>query len=607
MAPSVIAQLVLLGAAPAFRIESPRQTPRSILVAWDTEHKVRTTKGAQWFASTPTGATHRPTVAPGAGRAGTAAAKVVGTASAGKARGCFILHLDGLREPGDYTYSVFYRTAKQKSGCPRIVIDCYVGDERKYTGLVAKDLPSADDWREVSGTFKLPGDIRLSRILLYQVGEGTAWYDDVRISKTGTDLNCVPNSGFDADRSCRAFFREAGTSKWTCTDAVVLERFHNVIFLKPATKYELKVQRLSPEGAVEAESQTLSVATKPAHDRVWEGLWFAPDRRTPTPPAIYPCIESVGGKLYYAESRGGALWLNELGSNGKVRWTKRWVKPFLVDGRSCYQGQTQTAVFGSRLYISWKRAHHGDAPHARQCVASYDLRTGAIGEPFVIEPDAAGESTWNGGIAAVNGELWVSYCRWRRHGASFKTMVTVRRLDYERRTLGPTFELDPQPTDRPYTPFLSVFNRELVVCFTDMASRPDRQPLWLVCFDGKRFHDLMTVSPTGYNQYAKGVQYGDKLLLVWKYGVPYPSRIYGRYMFHDIGIAIVDPIAKNAKITSLIDDVKYNSSPDITLHGGRLVYVYNKFEHLYGSRSDPGRLFGCFLGQVKPVRPGESL
>ena len=34
MTPSVAGLLAFLGAAPAFRIESPSQTPRSILVAW---------------------------------------------------------------------------------------------------------------------------------------------------------------------------------------------------------------------------------------------------------------------------------------------------------------------------------------------------------------------------------------------------------------------------------------------------------------------------------------------------------------------------------------------------------------------------------------------
>ena len=97
------------------------------------------------------------------------------------------------------------------------------------------------------------------------------------------------------------------------------------------------------------------------------------------------------------------------------------------------------------------------------------------------------------------------------------------------------------------------------------------------------------------------MQHGDRLLLVWKYGTPYPSGIYGRYMFHDVGLALVDPIAKTVDVTSLVDDVKYNSSPDVTRHNGRLVYVYNKFEHLYGSRTDPGKLYGCFIGLITPA------
>ena len=72
-------------------------------------------------------------------------------------------------------------------------------------------------------------------------------------------------------------------------------------------------------------------------------------------------------------------------------------------------------------------------------------------------------------------------------------------------------------------------------------------------------------------------------------------------MFHDIGLALVDPASGAVEITSLVNDVKYNSSPDMAWHNGRLVYVYNKFEHLYGSRTDLGKLYGCFLGTITPV------
>ena len=606
MRPPLLALILCLAgpgvavSAPTFRIESTSQTSRSVLLAWETEQEVRTLTTAKWVRATPTGATHKAAIAPGEGRGGTAAAKVTGATSENSARGCFILNMGDLRERGTYDYAFFYRTAEQKQGCARVVIDCYVGDQRKYHGLVRKDLPASGAWREVTGSFDLPGDVRLTRILLYQVGAGTAWFDDVRISRPSATSNFLGDPGFDRGSSCRVFSREKGQDAWQRTDAVVRERFHNVIFLKPETDYEFKVQRMSLSGKAMAESQVLSVATQAARDRTWGGLRLGLDQRMPTPASVYPCIESVDGKLYYSECRAGAIWLSELDHDLAVRWTKQWVKPFRVEGRSCYQGQTQTAALGSKLYVSWKRAHHGDAPHARQCVAAYDTASGEVGEPFVIEPDEPTQSTWNGGIAALERELWVSYCRWRPDGGRYKTTVTVRRLDYEGRKLGPAFELEPQPTETPYTPFLSVFNRELVVCFTDSQAKTDMQPLYLVRFDGQRFHDLMTVSPKGYNQYAKGVQHGDKLLLVWKYGAPYPARIYGRYMFHDIGLALVDPIAKTARITSLVDDIKYNSSPDITRYRGRFVYVYNKFEHLYGDRADPGKLYGSAIGALVP-------
>ena len=59
--------------------------------------------------------------------------------------------------------------------------------------------------------------------------------------------------------------------------------------------------------------------------------------------------------------------------------------------------------------------------------------------------------------------------------------------------------------------------------------------------------------------------------------------------------------ARGCFVQELVDDVKYNSSPDITWHNGCLVYVYNKFEHLYGGRNDPGRLYGCFIARLRPT------
>lgn len=598
----MIALVTASAAKPAvasFTIESPSQTARSVLLAWETDLKARTLKASRrWNPGTPTGPTHQAGVARSEGRQGTACAKIEGKTSADNARACWMQEMAELR-PGPYHYRLFYRTARQDAqGHARLVVDCYLGAGRKYHGLISRDLAPIEAWCEISGSFELPPDVRNARLLLYQVGAGTAWFDDVRWSAAGSEANLLADGSFEGESSFRVFYRKARHTAWQAVEAVVLERFHNVIFLEPGTTYQFKVQRVTANRRTEAESQVLTVATRRDAERAWENLRWGPDDRTPTPPAVYPCIESLGGKLYYAESRGGSLWLSELDGDLKARWTKEWVKPYLVDGRPCYQGQSQAAARAGKLYISWKRAFHGDAPHARQCVASYDPATGAIGKPLVIAADRSGDSTWNGGIAAIGDQLWVSYCLWHPEGDRYTTTVTVRRLDYESGKFGPALALSPQPTETPYTPFLSVFNGELAVCFSESQAKTDRQPLYLVRFDGTRFHDLMTVSPRGFNQYAKGIQYGDKLLLLWKYGAPYPSEIYGRYMFHDIGMALVDPMTKSVRLTSLVDDLKYNSSPDITEHEGRLVYVYNKFEHLYGEPGDPTKQYGCFIGRI---------
>ena len=223
----------------------------------------------------------------------------------------------------------------------RIVIDCYVGEQRRYHGLVGKALPPASDWQQVTGTFELPEDVRLTRILLYRNGKGTAWFDDVRLSRQGAAQNLITNGDFDGMHSWRVFFRKQGQQSWQAVDAVVFERFHNVIFLEPQTNYEFLVRQVTADGSVRAESQILAASTRAQEPRQWHDLCFGSEQRAPTPPSTYPCVESAGGKLYFCDSRAGILWLTELNDELRAHWTKEWVAPYPVDGRPCYQGQTQ--------------------------------------------------------------------------------------------------------------------------------------------------------------------------------------------------------------------------------------------------------------------------
>ena len=241
-----------------------------MLLAWETDQKVRTLRTSrQWNPSTPTGATHRAGVAPSEGRRGTACAKIEGLESAGKGRACWMQDVGELRS-GAYQFRLCYRTGRQdQQGRARLVIDCYLGDARKYHGLISRDLAPAETWSEVSVRLDLPPDVRKVRILLYQVGAGTAWFDDVQWSAAGSEANLLGDGSFDGQSSFRVFYRRAGETAWHAVEAVVLERFHNVIFLEPQTSYEFKVQRVAANKKIEAESQVLTAATRRDASRAW--------------------------------------------------------------------------------------------------------------------------------------------------------------------------------------------------------------------------------------------------------------------------------------------------------------------------------------------------
>lgn len=140
----------------------------------------------------------------------------------------------------------------RSQGKAHLVIDCYIDPSRQYHGLVSRDLPAADDWSPVSGAFELPEGVQLMHCLVYQVGKGTSWFDDVRISSQHSQANLLGDSGFDGVESWRVLCRKKGEADWQPSDAVVLERFHNVIFLEPATEYEFRVRRVAPDGSVRA-------------------------------------------------------------------------------------------------------------------------------------------------------------------------------------------------------------------------------------------------------------------------------------------------------------------------------------------------------------------
>jgi hypothetical protein len=175
--------------------------------------------------------------------------------------------------------------------------------------------------------------------------------------------------------------------------------------------------------------------------------------------------------------------------------------------------------------------------------------------------------------------------------------------------------MEPDPTDfrlaegvsgHPYAPSIEAFGHSLAVLFSDMTqaykvageTTDIDEPLYACLFDGRRFTTPFPIAQAGRNRYARAVAVGGRLLVVWKSGLPYPSAEWGEYMFHDITLALVDPLAGTVSSTPYVSDVKYNSSPDVSIVGDRACVMFTKHEHLYGLADDPAAFMGVYAGWI---------
>jgi len=71
-----------------------------------------------------------------------------------------------------------------------------------------------------------------------------------------------------------------------------------------------------------------------------------------------------------------------------------------------------------------------------------------------------------------------------------------------------------------------------------------------------------------------------------------------RFLSHDLALSRIGPGGREVQTTYWVDDVKYNSSPDICRVGGALYVLYGKFDHLYGMPDDPAVDHGTSWGKT---------
>lgn len=433
----------------------------------------------------------------------------------------------------------------------------------------------------------------------------------VRVTDTSIEL------AWDCDRlRCEIDYRHVGQPTWeTVANVATWENPYNLIMLTPATKYECRVRALPQpiadlEGKVTTaeavESSVITVQTKSEpDDRNFAGLQLRPTRLIPGGLRTYPCIESHGGLLWLID---GSLNLIKLdpGTGKLIFKSPKPLADWPMDSPRGYMGIPDTTVLDDKLWMTYnvQATRNPDGytiNQSRQFLLSYDFATGEISEPVVVEPLKPDYGSWEGGVEVWRGELWVMHMDVWKQGAVRRTRIVLRTFADGK--FGQPIVYENCPTVYPYGPSLSVFDDKLILLFSDLAAcedDPNREPLLYTVFDGERFSESHIVQDVGRNRYAKGVQIGDRFLCAYKCSAPYYEK-FG-YDYHDIALSVFTP-GSDAKVqtTMYVDDRKYNSSPDVALHGDHIFVAYNKYEHLYGRSDNPAIFYGDFIGRLVPA------
>lgn len=402
-------------------------------------------------------------------------------------------------------------------------------------------------------------------------------------------------------------YRPEASSAWQTVKSVN-ETSYNLIMLEPSTRYEVRVRGLRGEGAPETSISLFAQTTSSTPSRHFAGFELPPTRHLDTFTSQggvwYPTLEYAEGFLWAVEYYGGSIHLSKVKPGSyDVLWTKEII-PQGRNDRSVYQGIMDTTVLRSKLYVCWNFQDTNNPEgyqitQSRQILKSYDLATGELSDPVEIKAAKPGAGAWEGGVEAWNGKLWVMNMDAWMEGKNRRTRIVLR--SFEGGKFSEPIVYDNCPTPYPYGPSISVYKDKLLLMFSDLAAYEkdkNREPLYYTLFDGKSFSPARLVYDNGRSRYAKGVQMGDQFVCVFKTNAPYYKS--EGYKYHDIAFSVIEPLTGKVQTTMAVDDLKYNSSPDITrLDDNHALFVYGKFEHNYTNKADPVTNHGGFIGEIR--------
>lgn len=531
--------------------------------------------------------------------------------------------------PGqEYTLSAWVKVERSNHGSVSIYLDFLDAHGERLLIRQATEREATDGWKLLRVSARAPQTCALARLLVpYVDGDMRVRTDAVALTsdkggrprqdQSFADLSASGATGSSVYLSWAStcehhevFYRACGQADWTVIRNV-WSKFHNVIMLQAETEYEFKIACLPPElidengkslSGAAWESPVIRARTTKAQPKQWEGLKLWPTAHVPTFPdgQCYPCIEHYKGACYLVEVRNSALYLSRL---READFSVEWTRPIVpaMQKPSCYQGIPDTCVWQDKLWVMWNRQATGDPNYrimdSRQLVITYDFATGKLSEPILIKSTKPGCGTWEGGLTVFQGRLWMMWMEvWLDGPQRRRTRIVLR--PYEQGRFAGTVVFENCPSVYPYGPSINMFDERMILLWSDLAvNERDAQsePLYCTFFDGRTFSASTKIHAEGRSRYAKGAQLGGDFYCVYKCNAQHSEH---GYLYPDLALTRIGPDAKQVATTYWVDDVKYNSSPDMIAHGDGLVAVYGKFEHAYGNRNDPALCHGTFLGRI---------
>lgn len=545
-----------------------------------------------------------------------------------------------VRPGATYELSAWVKIAEDRGGEARLMLQMRSADLRVLAQEQVSLRGAADSWRQMVVRLKAPKDAALVTIGAPSVAGGMRVFYDalqlrlvdgpnrpiaplaqrleaVRREATWVVLHWIgPPGEYEVSYRYRGWPRDEWVAYGT-TSATT----YSMVALQYGTEYQFRVRYLWPDhydqlGAVvppptaPPPSAILKVTTQPWVARTVGAMRLWPPLRLNTFPTgqTTPRIVNWRDSLYVIESYRDAIHLSQIRPTDYRIVSTRELVPARTEP-AAKQSVSDAVIFGDRLYVLVNMQETGRVGYritdSREVLYVYDLELHRpIAEPFMITGTTPGAGTWQGGLEVYRQQVWVAWLEVLEQEGQWLTRLAVAPVTDN--VTGDVHIWQDAPGQLLRNPALASFGEELLLVFSDAArrlARPGYEPLSLVRFNGVAFHDLRKVADLGRNPEGRGAQLGPNFYLVYSSDLPWISYA-GRYQ--DLRLTTLLPDGVTPETMTLVDDMKYNLSPDATALGNSLYVVHEKLEHEPSDPAAPPRSYGTFISRVDVGPPSSE-